>query len=88
MEGWIDRVAAAFGEEPLAPEQVDELLRAARDVAHGVERRLTPVATFLAGMGAGRARAAGATSGHAIGDALETLRSLLPEPEQEPSPSG
>ena len=80
MDRWIDRVATAFGEEPLGPEQVDELLRVARDVAHGVERRLTPVAAFLAGMGAGRARAAGSPHDRAIADALETLRSLLPAP--------
>jgi hypothetical protein len=84
MDRWIDRAAAAFGEEPLDPDQVDELLLVARDVAHGVERRLTPVAAFLAGMGAGRARVAGASLEHAVADAIETLRTLLPSPGDEP----
>lgn len=82
MDRWIDRAAGAFGEDPLDPGQVDELLEVARDVAHGVERRLTPVAAFLAGMGAGRARAAGAPHDRAVADALATLRSLLPEPDE------
>jgi hypothetical protein len=86
MEGWIDRAAAAFGEAPLDPGQVDELLRVARDVAHGVERRLTPVATFLAGVGAGRARAGGVPPDRAIADALATLRALLPASQDDPGP--
>lgn len=83
MDRWIDRAASAFGEQPLDPDQVDELLLVARDVAHGVERRLTPVAAFLAGMGAGRARAAGASLDHAVADAIDTLRSLLPSPADD-----
>jgi hypothetical protein len=86
MDRWIDRAAEAWGEEPLDPEQIDEILLVARDVAHRVERRLTPVAAFLAGMGAGRAQAGGASRDHAIAVALETLRSLLPDPaEGDPS---
>jgi hypothetical protein len=83
MDRWIDRAAEAFGEDPLDPGQVDALLDVARDVAHGVERRLTPVAAFLAGMGAGRARAAGASHERAVADALATLRALLPEPRED-----
>lgn len=56
MEAWIDRLAVALGEEPLAPSEVEALLAAAREVAHGVERRVTPLTAFLAGMAVGRQR--------------------------------
>lgn len=55
METWIDRLAVALDLEPLAPSEVEALLLAAREVAHGVERRVTPLTTFLAGMAVGRA---------------------------------
>lgn len=56
MEAWIDRLAVALGEEPLAPTEVEALLAVAREVAHGVERRVTPLTAFLAGMAVGRQR--------------------------------
>jgi hypothetical protein len=78
MDGWIDRLAEAFGEEPLSGNETDELLSAARDVAHRVERRITPLAAFLAGIGAGRARAGGASHAEAVAGAVALLRSALP----------
>lgn len=86
MPGWMDGLAEAFGEEPLAPEEVDELLSAARDVAHRVERRMTPLAAFVAGMGAGRARAGGASHREAVADALAKLRAALPPAPEDPAP--
>jgi hypothetical protein len=56
METWIDRLAVALDLEPLAPSEVDALLTAAREVAHGVERRVTPLTAFLAGVAVGRNR--------------------------------
>jgi Domain of unknown function (DUF6457) len=78
MDRWIDEVAAAFGEEPLGAEQVDAILDAARDVAHRVERRLTPVAAFLAGEAAGRARVTGTSQAEAVAQSLARLGELLP----------
>jgi Domain of unknown function (DUF6457) len=81
---WLDGAARALGEERLAPDEVTIVLRLARDVAHGVERKLAPLAAFLAGASAGRAAAGG------NGDRLEALRDaaaklgpLIPEPEAE-----
>ncbi|MFM7719067.1 MAG: DUF6457 domain-containing protein [Actinomycetota bacterium] len=54
MEPWIDRLAQALGSEPLAPTEQEALLEAAREVAHGVERRVTPLSTFLVGVAVGR----------------------------------
>ena len=79
MEAWIDQLAEALGEDTLSARETAELLQAARDVAHRVERRITPLATFLLGSAVGRGLAGGASRGDALQAALDTVRSLLPE---------
>lgn len=82
MEGWIDELAAALGEEALTREEANDLLGAARDVAHRVERKITPLAAFLLGSSVGRATSEGATRADALRRALETTEGLLPaQPE-------
>jgi hypothetical protein len=83
MEDWIDRLSAALGEEPLSQEETTRLLGVARDVAHRVERKVTPLATFLLGSAVGRDVSAGAPRSEAIGAALEILRSALPADRPE-----
>jgi hypothetical protein len=83
MGGWIDDLAAALGEAPLDPGETATLLEVARDVAHRVERRLTPLSTFLLGTTVGRGLAAGEARGEALERSLAVLRSLLPEPPEE-----
>jgi hypothetical protein len=79
MDDWIDQLARALGEEPLSQDETTRLLGVARDVAHRVERKVTPLATFLLGSAVGRNVSAGARRSDAMGAALETLRSALPE---------
>ena len=79
METWIDDLARALGEEPLSSTEVDSLLGVARDVAHGVERKITPLSTFLLGAAVGRRLAGGAGRGEALADSLGILRGTLPE---------
>jgi hypothetical protein len=79
METWIDDLARALDDEPLSPEDVETLLAIARDVAHRVERRITPLSTFLLGAAVGRREAAGAGRAEALALTLETLRGILPE---------
>ena len=79
METWIDDLARALDDEPLSPEDVETLLAIARDVAHRVERRITPLSTFLLGAAVGRREAAGAGRGEALALTLATLRGILPE---------
>lgn len=79
MDDWIDRLAETLGEDPLTGEEAARLLGAARDVAHRVERRITPLSTFLVGAAVGRNLAGGAPRGEALEAALETVASLLPE---------
>src|SRR5207247_2458873 len=50
MTEWIDGFAEELGIGPLSASETERLLSAARDVAHRVERRITPLSTFLLGM--------------------------------------
>lgn len=85
MEAWIDRLAEALGQEPASGAETSEILTVARDVAHRVERKLTPVSTYLVGIAVGRRIAAGTGRREALAGAAATLRSTLPEarPEDE-----
>ena len=85
MDAWIDRLAAALGEEPLTDAETDRLLGAARGVAHRVERKITPLAAFLLGSATGRSMAGGASRDDALASALETLEGLLPNEPAEGS---
>ena len=72
---WIDEVARALEVDPSVVD-VDSLLRLARDVAHGVERRAAPLTTFVVGYAAG-ARAADAEAGAAL---AQVVRDICPPP--------
>ncbi len=78
MDAWLDEVAAALGVDPLAEGDVAELLGLARDVAHGVERKVTPLAAFLLGAGVQRRVAEGASRTDAMAAAIADLRALVP----------
>jgi hypothetical protein len=77
-QDWIDELATTLGEEPLTPSERNALLGAARDVAHRVERKITPLSTFLLGEATGRAQASGATRDEALRSVLDRLASLVP----------
>jgi hypothetical protein len=76
---WIDQLAASLGEDALSKEEAGRLLGVARDVAHRVERKITPLATFLLGAAVGRAVADGAARPDAMAASLEALQAILPE---------
>jgi Domain of unknown function (DUF6457) len=79
MESWIEMLAGALGEEALSEEEKARLLAVAREVAHRVERRITPLATFLIGSAVGRGLAGGALRADVLSEALGTVDGLLPE---------
>jgi Domain of unknown function (DUF6457) len=85
MDAWIDRLAAALGEVPLTEAETTRLLGSARNVAHRVERRITPLAAFLLGSATGRGLAGGASRDAALASVLETLEGLLPDEPAEGS---
>lgn len=85
MDTWLDRLASALGQEPVSAGETSQILTVAREVAHGVERRITPVATYLLGVAVGRQTSGAADRSQALGAGVEALRSILPEepPGQE-----
>lgn len=83
MEAWIDQLAESLGEDTLSEHETAQLLQVARDVAHRVERRITPLASFLLGSAVGRSMAGGAPRADAMAAALETAQGLLPEAPAE-----
>jgi hypothetical protein len=89
MESWIDGLASALGQEPASAAETSQILTVARDVAHGVERKITPVSTYLLGVAVGRRIAAGSSRSEALAASVAELRSILPEtPEDERAPAG
>ncbi|MCT7662061.1 DUF6457 domain-containing protein [Mycobacterium deserti] len=78
MDNWIDDLARALGEEPLTASETAELLDAARDVAHRVERKFTPLSTFIVGLAVGRQIAGGAARTDTLGELLQRVQAALP----------
>ncbi len=78
MDDWLTTLAITLGVDPLDEGQIAELLDVARDVAHGVERKATPMATFLLGAAVQRRIGHGATASEALDDAVAELRGHLP----------
>jgi hypothetical protein len=78
MDNWIDELARAVGEEPLTAAETTQLLDAARDVAHRVERKMTPLSTFVIGCAVAREIAGGADRAEALSATLRQLESVLP----------
>ena len=79
MDEWIDQYATALGETRLTPAETADILKLARDVAHGVERRLAPLAAFVAGLAAARASEDGGDRAASVRAALDRARTLIPE---------
>jgi Domain of unknown function (DUF6457) len=85
MSAWTDRLADALSVEPLAPDDEARLLDAAREVAHRVERKDTPLSAFLMGVAVGTLTQTGTTREDAIDDAFEDLARILPDPPSAPA---
>jgi hypothetical protein len=84
MNGWIDDLAEALEADPLTTSETDRLLRIARDVAHRVERKDTPLASFLLGVHVARRTAAGSPRAVALDDAIALAEALLPPGPEQP----
>jgi len=84
VDTWIDELAAALALEPLSHEEADQLLRLAREVAHRVERKGAPLASFLLGMHVARRTADGASRASALDEAIAAAEARLPPAPEEP----
>jgi hypothetical protein len=86
MNDWLENLARALGEAPLSQEETGVLLRLARDVAHGVERKVAPLSAFLVGAAVGRREAAGEGHEEAFREAVRAARDLVPPDAERVSP--
>jgi hypothetical protein len=84
MSGWIDDLAETLELDPLMASETDGLLRIARDVAHRVERKGTPLASFLLGMHVARRTADGSPRAVALDDTIALAEGLLPPVPDRP----
>jgi hypothetical protein len=83
----MERFAGSLSEPPLSPREVGQVLKLARDVAHGVERKLAPLAAYLAGVHVGRRTGEGQQRAEVLAEAMEAAASLLPTREPDPNQS-
>jgi hypothetical protein len=84
MSGWIDDLAETLDLDPLTASEADGLLRIARDVAHRVERKGTPLASFLLGMYVARRSSDGSPRADALDGAIGLTEALLPPVPDQP----
>jgi hypothetical protein len=77
MDDWLTKAADALGVDALDDDSQRRLLGVARAVAHGVERKLTPLATFLLGSAVERRVAAGEDRASAFAGAVTDLERAI-----------
>lgn len=81
MSGWIDELAETLQVEALSAAETGHILRVARDVAHRVERKDTPLAAFLLGMHVAHRTADGTAREIALDEVITITDGLLPPAE-------
>jgi uncharacterized protein DUF6457 len=79
MDEWLDRWATALGERSVSAEEFGAMLRLSRRVAHGVDRPLAPLSTFVAGLHVGRRMAEGVDPADALDEIEKAADTLLRE---------
>ena len=79
MDEWLGAWAEALGEHPVTNDEVGAMLRLSREVAHGVERKLAPLSTYVAGIHVGRLLSQGRTAADALAEVRAAADRLLPE---------
>lgn len=76
---WLARLASQLGEPAPERDEIGTILRTSRDVARGVERRLAPLTSYVAGMHVARRTAEGADRAQALQEVEEAVAALVPE---------
>ena len=83
MDDWQEQFAVVLGVEPLSREESGAVLKLARDVAHGVERKFAPLSTYLLGVAVGSRAASGADRASAFREALVEGLPTVPRPPED-----
>jgi hypothetical protein len=78
MDDWLMIFTDLLGERRLDPKEIGAILKLARDVAHGAERRLAPLAAYVVGLYTGRETTEGTEPSEALDEALRAARTLIP----------
>ena len=81
---WLDSLTEALGEPPVDRVHIGAMLKLSRDVAHGVERKLAPLSTFVAGLHVARRTGQGATPAEAVQEVLDAAAALTPRAAEDP----
>ncbi len=79
---WVDGLASELKLHELSKHETDHVLSAAREVAHRVERKITPLAMYVVGLSVGRQLADRARD-DALEDAIHALLLRLPPAESD-----
>ncbi|HEX6401157.1 MAG TPA: DUF6457 domain-containing protein [Actinomycetota bacterium] len=74
---WVNALASELRLDAISKHEADHLLAASREVAHRVERKVTPLAMYVVGMAVGR-QLAEKNRDDAIEDVIHTLLVRLP----------
>jgi hypothetical protein len=83
---WISGLAEDLGVAPLTAHETEHLLTTSRQVAHRVERKITPLSTYVLGLAVGtRLSEGGSTRDAVLDDVLHLLIQRLPEAPPEAS---
>ncbi|HEX6401191.1 MAG TPA: DUF6457 domain-containing protein [Actinomycetota bacterium] len=75
--GWVNGLASELRLDPLSKHEVDHVLTVSREVAHRVERKVTPLAMYVVGLAVGR-QLADRGRDEVIEDVIHTLLLRLP----------
>ena len=76
---WLGRLASQLGEQAPGREEIGSILRVSRDVARGVERKLAPLTSYVAGQHMARRVAEGADRAQAMREVEQAVGELIPE---------
>ena len=78
---WVNGLATELRLDVLSKHEADHVLSIAREVAHRVERKATPLALYVVGLAVGR-QLADRGRDEAIEDVIHTLLLRLPAPDE------
>ncbi|CAN5260946.1 hypothetical protein BH20ACT24_BH20ACT24_06290 [soil metagenome] len=78
MGDWLSDLADVLEQAEVSRAEERAVLRFARDVAHGIERRLAPLSAYAVGVYVGRRTTQGAAAGEALHEAIAAAATIIP----------